>query len=610
MRQTLNFLLNDWLTVSTLTQRPRFADHNAESFAAVLDTCERIAKEKFAPFNRVVDEQEPRSEIQPDGSLSVVLPQATHDARKAYAESGMLAAAQDYALGGMQLPYTVEAAANALFAMASVSIGSNLLTTGNANAILVHGTQLQKDVFAANEFNGRWSGTMCLSEPQAGSSLSDITTRAEPDGAAFETEPLGPRYRLRGNKMWISSGEHDLTENIIHLVLAKIPDENGKLVAGTRGISLFIVPKKLVNAQGELTGVRNDVSLAGLNHKCGWRGTTNTLLNFGEGQFKVGGQAGAIGYLIGKPGEGLKCMFHMMNEARIGIGMAATMLGMAGYEASLNYAKQRPQGRAMTVAGKDATSPQTPIIEHADVKRMLLAQKSYAEGSFALALYCAKLVDEQHTGEPESAARAALLLEMLTPIAKSWPSEWCLEANSLAIQVLGGYGYTRDYPVEQYWRDNRLNMIHEGTHGIQALDLLARKVTMQSGAGLKALASVMLATAQRASAVPDLAAHAKALQQAVQAIATATQAAWADGNPQTALPNAVPYMQAFGHVVLSWVWLDVAITAQALPDSAFKKGKLAAGDFFFNYELPKIGAWLQVVSRKDMTCANTQVDWF
>ncbi len=610
MRQTLNFLLDNWLNVSALSQRPRFADHNAESFAAVLDTCERIAKEKFAPFNRLIDEQEPRTQTAADGSLRVVLPQATHDARKAYAESGMLAAAQDYALGGMQLPYTVEAAANAMFAAASVSIGSNLLTTGNANAILVHGTQLQKEVFAANELNGRWAGTMCLSEPQAGSSLSDITTRAVPDGVDFAVEPLGPRYRLRGNKMWISSGEHDLTENIIHLVLAKIPDAQGKLVAGTRGISLFIVPKQLVTSRGELTGVRNDVSLAGLNHKCGWRGTTNTLLNFGEGQFKVEGQAGAVGYLIGQPGEGLKCMFHMMNEARIGIGMAATMLGMAGFEASLNYAKQRPQGRAMTAAGKDASSPQTPIIEHADVKRMLLAQKSYAEGALALALYCAKLVDEQHTGEPESAEQAALLLEMLTPIAKSWPSEWCLEANSLAIQVLGGYGYTRDYPVEQYWRDNRLNMIHEGTHGIQALDLLGRKVTMRGGAGLGALTQVMLATAQRASQMTALTSQAQALRHAVQAVIDATQAAWAQGNPATALPNAVPYMQAFGHVVLSWVWLDVAITVQSLPDSGFKQGKLSACQFFFNYELPKIAAWLKVVAEQDMTCATMQTDWF
>ena len=313
---------------------------------------------------------------------------------------------------------------------------------------------------------------MCLSEPQAGSSLSDIVTRATPDGSDFETDPFGPRYRLRGNKMWISNGEHELAENIVHLVLAKIPGPDGQLVPGTRGISLFVVPKKLVDAGGALTGERNDVALAGLNHKLGYRGIPNTLLNFGEGRYPVRGAAGAIGYLVGRPGEGLRCMFHMMNEARIGVGLGATMLGYAGYEASLEYARGRPQGRAIGPSGKDATQPQVPIIRHADVKRMLLAQKAYCEGALALDLYCARLVDEQHTAAPEAAAEAGLLLEMLTPIAKSWPSEWCLEANSLAIQVLGGYGYTRDYPVEQYWRDNRLNMIHEGTHGIQALDLL------------------------------------------------------------------------------------------------------------------------------------------
>ena len=471
MRSTVDFLLNDWLKVAALTARPRFADHSAETFAQVLDTCERIAREKYAPFNRLVDTEEPRF----DGE-KVIVPQATHDAWAAYAESGMLAAAQDYAIGGMQLPYTVEAAANAFFARASVSIGAGMLTTGNANLLMAHGTDTQKRVFALNEFSGRWSGTMCLSEPQAGSSLSDVATRAAPDGEGFEADPLGPRFRLRGNKMWISAGEHELTENIVHLVLAKIPGADGKTVPGTKGISLFIVPKKLVDSEGRLTGERNDVALAGLNHKCGWRGTTNTLLNFGEGKFKPRGAAGAIGYLVGQPGEGLRCMFHMMNEARIGVGLAATMLGMAGYEASLDYARQRPQGRPMTAAGKDAAAPQVPIIEHADVKRMLLAQKAYAEGALALELYCARLVDEQHTGDEAAAKDAALLLEVLTPIAKSWPSEWCLEGNSLAIQVHGGYGYTRDFPVEQYWRDQRLNMIHEGTHGIQALDLLGRKV--------------------------------------------------------------------------------------------------------------------------------------
>lgn len=602
MRETVDFLLHDWLRVTDLTDRPRFADHSAETFAQVLDTSERIAREKFAPFNRLVDTEEPRF----DGE-KVILPQATHDAWKAYAESGLLAAAQDYEIGGMQLPYTVEAAANMFFAKASVSIGGGMLTVGNANLLMAHGTDAQKRVFALNEFSGRWSGTMCLSEPQAGSSLSDVATRAVPDGDDFEADALGPRFRLRGNKMWISAGEHELTENIVHLVLAKIPGPDGKPVPGTKGISLFVCPKHLVDDEGRLTGERNDIALAGLNHKCGWRGTTNTLLNFGEGRFKPRGGPGAIGYLVGRPGEGLRCMFHMMNEARIGVGLAATMLGMAGYEAALDYAKNRPQGRPVGPAGKDPAQPPVPIIGHADVKRMLLAQKAYAEGALALGLYCARLVDEQHSGEPDAAKDAALLLEVLTPIAKSWPSEWCLEGNSLAIQVHGGYGYTRDFPVEQYWRDQRLNMIHEGTHGIQALDLLGRKVIMDGGAGLKLLAAHVNLTIERAGQAEGFAAPANALAAALQRLGAATKSAWATGVPEEALANATPYLQAFGHVVLAWVWLDVALAAVG---HALAPGKLAAMRYFFAYELPKIDAWLGVVAARTDVCRTMDPAWF
>jgi alkylation response protein AidB-like acyl-CoA dehydrogenase len=610
LRSTIDFLLYDWLDVESLNKRERFGDHSRETFDAVLDTCERIAREKYAPFNRLIDTQEPQF----DGE-KVILPQVTHDAHAAYVASGMLSAAQDYALDGMQLPYAVEAAANAFFACASVSIGSNMLTAGNAGLLLVHGTDKQKEVFANNEFSGRWAGTMCLSEPQAGSSLSDITTRATPDmgsslGEDWQNDTLGPRYRLKGNKMWISSGDHELTENIIHLVLAKIPDASGKLVAGTRGISLFIVPKKMVDDQAQLTGERNDVALAGLNHKLGWRGTTNTLLNFGEGKFTPGGQAGAVGYLVGKPGEGLRCMFHMMNKARIGVGTAATMLGLAGYYASLDYAKNRPQGRVLGSSGKDASQPQVRIIEHADVKRMLLAQKSYCEGALALELYCARMVDEEMTGDTASAEEARLILEVLMPIAKSWPSEWCLEANSLAIQIHGGYGYTRDFPVEQYWRDNRLNMIHEGTHGIQAADLLGRKVLMEDGKAWQLLKQRMAVTSNKAAQFAALAGYANDLNQAVLAVEAATQAAWSTANPTEALANAVPYMQAFGHIVIAWMWLEISISKTAINKIAVEAVNTPATAYFYNYELPKITAWLNVVSRRDLTCANMAEDDF
>ncbi|HEY0821944.1 MAG TPA: acyl-CoA dehydrogenase [Rhizobacter sp.] len=606
-RSTVDFFLYDWLAVEELTRRQRFSDHSRETFSSVLDTCERIARDKFEPFNRLADTEEPHF----DGE-KVILPQASHDAARAYVESGMLAAAQDYDIGGMQLPCVVEMAANTFFSKASIGLGGGgMLTAGNANLLMAHGTEAQKNVFAKNEFAGRFFGTMCLSEPQAGSSLSDILTRATPDGDDFEGDPLGPRYRLRGNKMWISNGEHELTENIVHLVLAKIPGPDGNLIPGTKGISLFIVPKKLVDTEGNLTGERNDVALAGLNHKLGYRGIPNTLLNFGEGKYPARGKVGAIGYLVGKPGDGLKCMFHMMNEARIGVGLGAVMLGYAGYEASLEYAKGRPQGRPINPTGKDPKQPQIPIIQHADVKRMLLAQKSYCEGALALELYCSRLVDELHTGDADQRAEAGLLLEMLTPIAKSWPSEWCLEANSLAIQIHGGYGYTRDYPVEQYWRDNRLNMIHEGTHGIQGLDLLGRKVVMDGGKGLALLAAKVNATIERAVQTPEWAEAANALAGALKHLGNATKAAWATGVPEEALANAVPYLQAFGHTVLAWIWLDVALCAQASKtDENLRQGTLAAARYFFRYELPRVPAWLKVVETRDDTCRTMDESWF
>jgi butyryl-CoA dehydrogenase len=327
------------------------------------------------------------------------------------------------------------------------------------------------------------------------------------------------------------------------------------------------------------------------------------LLNFGEGKYPVRGGAGAIGYLVGQPGQGLSCMFHMMNEARIGVGLAATMLGLAGYYASLDYAQNRTQGRPVGPAGKDPAQAPVRLIEHADIKRMLLAQKAYGEGALALGLYCARLVDDLHTGTAAEQGQAQWLLEVLTPIVKSWPSEWCLEANSLAIQIHGGYGYTRDFPVEQYWRDNRLNMIHEGTHGIQAMDLLGRKVLLEQGRGLKLLSQEMLQTAQQAQALGgELEQHAQALQAAVQAINDTTQAAWQARDPRLALANAVPYMQAFGHVVLAWMWLQLALASPGSDHAP--EGRRRACRFFLHYEHPKIGAWLDVVRHSDTTCAD------
>ncbi len=614
-RRDLDFLLYEWLDVEALTQRPRFSDHSRETFTAALDTAEKIATDLFAPHNRLSDADEPHA-TPGEHCLEVSMIPQVKTALDAYIGAGLVAAGQDYELGGMQLPVTVEKVLAAYCTAANVSTTSYMfLTIGNANTLLKTGTPDQVRRFVQPMLEGRYFGTMCLSEPQAGSSLSDITTRAEPDPAPG---PEGERqYRLTGNKMWISGGEHELAGNIVHLVLAKIPGPDGKLIPGVKGISLFIVPKRLVNDDGTL-GERNDVVLAGLNHKMGNRGTTNCLLNFGEGVFKPQGKAGAIGYLVGQPHQGLANMFHMMNEARIGVGAGAAVLGYTGYLHALDYARNRPQGRHP--ANKDPAQPQLPIVAHTDVRRMLLAQKAYVEGALALVLYSAKLVDDERTApDPEQRARATRLLEFLTPVTKSWPSQWCVEANSLAIQVHGGYGYTREYPVEQFYRDNRLNAIHEGTHGIHGLDLLGRKASMQDGALLKAFAAEVRATAARASdsADADLAAYGKQLEAALRRIEQVTARLYGAGDMNTTLANASVYLEAVGHVAVAWIWLQQAMAAgtglaagASGDDAAFYQGKLQACRYFYRWELPKTGAQFDLLESLDTTALDMQDAWF
>lgn len=591
-RRDLDFLLYDWLDVGSLTTRERYAEHSRGTFDAALDLSEQVATRHFAPHNKRNDAEEPQF----DGERVIMHPEVAA-ALAVFRDTGLMAAAMPESVGGMQLPTVVTTACFAWFQAANVGTAAYpFLTIANANLLLAHGSDEQIATYVEPMLAGRFFGTMCLSEPQAGSSLADVSTRAEP-------EPEGT-YRLFGNKMWISGGEHDLSENIIHLVLARVPGSP----AGVKGLSLFIVPKVLVGPDGTL-GERNDVVLAGLNHKMGYRGTTNTMLNFGEGVFRPGGRAGAVGYLVGERNQGLTYMFHMMNEARVGVGTGAVALGYTGYLHSVEYARTRPQGRPLT--DRDPATAQVPIIEHADVRRMLLAQKAYVEGGMALSLYCAWLLDEQLSA-PDEAARheAGALLDVLTPIAKSWPSQWCLEANSLAIQVHGGYGYTREYDVEQFYRDNRLNPIHEGTHGIQGLDLLGRKVVVDGGAALGLLLGRMAVTADRAVAVGGTPAdHGRALTAMAGRIAATTARLWATGDPQVALANASVYLEAVGHVVVAWLWLEQELAAGDRAD-AFHQGKRAAAGYYFAWELPKVTAGFDLLDTLDRTTLDMQAEWF
>jgi alkylation response protein AidB-like acyl-CoA dehydrogenase len=572
----VQFLLHEWLKVEDLCARDRYAEHSREIFDDVIALAEQIATERFASHNSTADANEPR--IGDDGKV-VLIPEIG-SALTTFAEAGFLGATLDSSVGGLQLPQVVGSAAMAFFQAANIATCTYpILTTAAANLLLAHGTREQHEQWVVPMVEGRYFGTMCLSEAQAGSSLGDITTRAtlQDDGS----------YLVTGSKMWTSAGEHELSENIVHLVMAKIPGGP----AGVKGISLVLVPRYLPG------GADNGVVLVGLNHKLGFRGAVNTVLSF----------EGAKGWLVGEPHNGLAYMFHMMNEARVGVGLGAACTAYTGYLKSLRYARGRPQGRSPSA--KDPAAPQVPITEHADVRRMLLAQKSYVEGALALCLYSARLVDDERTLPDEDArARAHLLLDVLTPITKSWPGQWCLEASSLAIQVHGGYGYTREYEVEQHFRDNRLNPIHEGTHGIHGLDLLGRKVTMQGGAGLRLLAETIDATVTRGrTSGGEAAVMADALDAAVDRLVQTTAMLWSQPDVKVALANASTYLEAAGHVVVAWIWLEQVLAA-AGREGTFYDGKRAAARYFFRYELPKTGPQFDLLCALDRTTVELDPD--
>ena len=561
-RRDVDFLLHDWLKSEALMDRLT-AD-------ALLDLSEKLAADQFLSHFKRSDIEEPRLEA---GQVHIC--PAIGEALKQYAELGLFAAGFPESLGGLGLPFVLCAASFSFFAAATLATAAYpMLTVANARLITTFGSEPQIETFARPEIEGRWFGTMCLSEPQAGSSLADIRTRAVADGQ----DALGDRYRLVGNKMWISGGDQDVSDNIVHLVLAKIPAADGSLPEGTRGISLFIVPKTLPD------GTRNDVAVAGLNHKMGYRGTANCLLNFGE-------ERGATGWIVGEPGDGLRQMFQMMNEARISVGIGAAAAGYRAHLLSVAYASERHQGRPVG----QRSGPPIAIIEHPDVRRMLLQQKCYVEGALALCLYCARLVDTAEANRDD-----ATLLGLLTPVAKTWPSEHGLAANDLAIQIHGGYGYTRDFDVEQLWRDNRLNPIHEGTTGIQAIDLVGRKI-LQVGSGLLVLGERISRTIDAARAVPDLMDHSAALSAAWRSTSEAIERLRED--VPSATHNATPFLQAFGHVVVGWLWLDQAFAAVSLGQAGqanrdFVAGKLRACRLFFECELPKVGALLTFVASR------------
>jgi len=590
-RRDLDFVLYETLDLERILESERYADYDRESLDAMMDLCQTIAEDQFLPCAAKLDANEPQFV---DGKVETI--SELKEAIGAYQEAGLCASAYDLDVGGMQLPWMMDQALNGMFVCANNPAHIYLfLTQGVANMLNACGSDELKRKYLPNLVGGNWFGTMCLSEPQAGSSLADIRTKADlnTDGS----------YSISGTKMWISGGEQDITENIIHMVLAKIPGSP----PGVKGISLFLVPKNRVNDDGSI-GDFNNIALAGLNHKMGCRGATNCLLNFGE-------SGDSIGYLVGEPNQGLANMFHMMNEARISVGMSAVMTGLGGYLYSLDYARNRPQGRPLV--NRNPEEPQIMISEHADIKRMLMTQKAFIEGAQTLIYYCAELIDTKKlSDDKDQHQRIDLLLDLLTPICKSWPSEYCLEANKLAIQVLGGYGYTREYPVERLYRDNRLNHIHEGTWGIQGLDILGRKVRMHGGAAVSILRQEIQGTIDSAISHSELTSFCEQLETSLLQVEETIDVVGKADDPSLALANATIFLDAMGHLVIAWMWLKQAVAAVEgkhkgnSKDDAFYEGKIAAMKFFFNYELPKIKPNLELVAQLDSTCYDLTAEQF
>lgn len=574
-RRNLDFTLFEVLNIESLTQYDYFNAHDSETFGMVLDASADIAGKILKPAFTDSDRHQPELI---DGQVKVH--QGVHDYFKAFSETGLLAAPFPFEFGGQQLPKTVSAAAEFICGSAHNSFVMYVdLTKGSANLIVTFGTDEQKQQFAHKMLSGEWTGTMCLTETQAGSSLSDVATTAtpQPDGS----------YKIKGQKIFISAGEHDVTDNIVHLVLARI-DGAPK---GTKGISLFIVPKKRQNTEGTQL-VSNDVSAIGIYHKMGQKATPAMHLGFGE-------KDDCFGYLLGEANRGLPHMFLMMNSARLGVGMGGIHTASAAYYASLQYATERPQGRRLNE--KNALGEPTTIVHHPDVRRMLLLQKAIVEGGLCLILQCYHYLDleKAHYNDPSVKQHYNDLLELLTPVAKTFGAEMGQIAVNQGVQVLGGYGYTEDFELEQLARDVRIMSLYEGTTGIQAQAVLGRQIPRNGGKAVDLWLTEVRKDIETAQAYETLKPYAALLENHIsdwKQTTTQLLAIAAKGDAEVFLSDATLYLELFGLLNVSWMWLKQATVAQKTLDEKnpagdeqqFYASKIHTMRFYFHYELPKV----------------------
>jgi butyryl-CoA dehydrogenase len=570
-RRNLDFLLHEVFNATELTQYPYFEAHDKETFGMVLDSATQIADSIMYPYYREVDRNQPELK---DGKVKVH-PQI-REYLKAMGEGGLIGAGFPFENGGQQLPELLGASMGFILMAANNGMMYTGLTSGAANLITTFGSQELIDKYVEPMLSGKWQGTMALTEPQAGSSLSDITTSAElrEDGS----------YLIKGQKVFISAGDHDAVDNIVHLMLARIKGAP----KGTKGISLFVVPKYRIKEDGSFE--HNDVTSTGIYHKLGQRGTPAMHLTMGEAD-------DCQGWLVGEPNRGLNYMFRMMNEARIGVGMTGAAIASAAYYASLEYAKERPQSRRLNEKNH-LDSPQTMIINHPDVMRMLLFQKSVVEGSLSLLMESARLSDLVRVTEGEEKENYELLLDLLTPVAKTFPTEMGIRSVSEGLQVLGGYGFTEDFPLEQMHRDIRITSIYEGTTGIQSQDLLGRKMTIKGGKAPQLLFAEINKTLSEADTHESLKPYADMLRKELMRVQDVTSSLLPhamQGDYERFLMDATLYMEMFSIVTIAWQWLKQGVVAQkalltqsgADGETAFYESKLHTMKYYFHYEVPK-----------------------
>ncbi len=571
-KKTLDFLLFDTHKAEELCELPYYADHSKETFNMILESASNVADKYMYPYLKSIDTEQPELV---DGEVKVH--PIIREYLTAMGETGLISADFSYEDGGAQVPFVVSTLAGFILMAANNGMMYVGLTSGAARLISSFGSEKMKKDYLPNMLNGSWQGTMCLTEPQAGSSLSDIVTTAEPIG--------DESFKIKGQKIFISGGDHDGCDNVVHLLIGRIKGAP----LGTKGISLFVVPKILAD------GTRNDITNVGIYHKLGQRGVPAMHLEFGDN---------CIGYLVGQENKGLSYMFQMMNEARIGVGTAGVAISSAAYHAALQYAKERPQSRRLNKKN-ELDSPQVPIIQHPDIRRSLLLQKAAVEGSLSLIIQTAKYFDLAHGGSKDK-EKYELLLELLTPVTKTYPCESGMRVTSEALQCFGGYGFTEDFPAEQFYRDIRITPIYEGTTAIQSQDLLGRKVMLGDGKALIYLAEEIKESIAEADKYDNLTKYSSKLGSELRELNNVTMhliGIAQSGDTERFLSDASLYMEVFSNVTIAWQWLKIATAAELEKsnlDELFYLSKIETMKYFYHYELPKTSSLIKRLMDDDV----------